>query len=123
MRFPPFEKAVRWFQGHLSNGHSDAASKASGSAVKLGTSPTGNELLDRRFQIEQCQMARSMNTVISVSEREMQYSAGIQLFISIGARVVYPERSRKDNDKHADAVAMAGRLGFDISPEGRLIDD
>ena len=35
----PFEKAVHWFQGHLSNGCSDAASKASGSTVKLGTFP------------------------------------------------------------------------------------
>ena len=28
--------------------------------------------------------------------------------------MVCPERARKDNDKHADAVAMAGRLGFDL---------
>ena len=60
-------------------------------------------------------MVRSMNTVISVSEMQMPYLAGIQFCISIGARVVCPERARKDNDKHADAVAIAGRLGFDIS--------
>ena len=66
------------------------------------------------FQIERCQMARGMNTVISVSERPMPYSARIQLCISIGARVIYLERARIDNDKHADAVAMAGRLGLDL---------
>jgi hypothetical protein len=70
------------------------------------------ELLDFPFQIEQCQMARSMNTVISVSERQMPYSDSIQLCISIGARVACPERARKDNDKHADAVAMAGRAAW-----------
>ena len=71
-------------------------------------------VLDCPFQIERCQMARGMNTVISVSERPMPYSARIQLRISIGARVICLERARIDNDKHADAVAMAGRLGFDL---------
>ena len=35
----PFEKAVHCCQGSLTNGCSDAASKASGSPVKLGTFP------------------------------------------------------------------------------------
>ena len=80
-------------------------------------------VLDCSFQIERCQLARSMNTVISVSDRPMSCSASIHLCISIGARAICLDGARLDNDKHADAVAMAGRLGFDISPEGRLIDD
>ena len=48
------------------------------------------------FQIERCQKVRSMNTVISVSETPMIYSASIQLCISIGARVIFwKERDRQ----------------------------
>jgi hypothetical protein len=69
-------------------------------------------VLECPSQIERCQMARGMNTVISVSQRPMPYSARIQLYIS--TRVICLERARIHNDKHADAVAMAGRIGFDL---------
>jgi len=59
-------------------------------------------------------MARSMNTVISVSERPMPYSASIQLWISISARVICLERARIDNDEHADKVWMAEQLGVNL---------
>ena len=58
-------------------------------------------------------MARSMNTVISVSERPMPYSASIQLWISIGARVICLERALR-NDEHADTVGMAEQLGVNL---------
>ena len=71
-------------------------------------------VLDCPFQIERCQMARSMNTVISVSDRPMPYSASIHLCISIGARAICLDGVRIDNDKHADAVWMAEQLGVDL---------
>ena len=58
-------------------------------------------------------MARSMNTVISVSERPMPYSASIQLWISIGARVIFLERAHR-NDEHAVTVWMAEQLGVNL---------
>jgi len=70
--------------------------------------------LDCPFQIERCQMARSMNTVISVSDRPMSCSASIHLCISIGARAICLDGARIDNDKHADAVRMAEQLGVNL---------